>query len=157
MKFRILYFVLVMAALVVYLVSLVSPLLTVKKLLFFSDTITFISILSALLENRELVLLVIIFVFTIVLPTLKFLLLFNAGLNPEVLQTKTKSLVVMEQISKWAMLDVFIAALIIVIVKLEILSSAHTHYGLYLFIASVLLSMLCSQTQRYWLVTNSDQ
>ena len=157
MKFRILYFILVIIALATYLVSLFSPLLTVKKLLFFNDTITFISILSTLYENRELVLLVIIFVFTIVLPTLKFLLLIAAGLNLEVLQTKTKLLVMMEQISKWAMLDVFIAALVIVIVKLEILSSANTHYGLYLFIASVLLSMVCSQTQRYWLSKNTNQ
>ncbi len=157
MKYRILYFILVIIALVAYLVSLVSPLITVKKLLFFSDTITFMSILSTLRANGELVLLVVIFVFTIVLPTLKFLLLINVGLNPEVLQTKTKFLVVLEQISKWAMLDVFIAALIIVIVKLEILSSAYTHYGLYLFIASVLLSMVCSQTQRYWLFANSHR
>lgn len=157
MNFRFLYFIFVIIALIAYLVSLVSPLLTVKKLLFFSDTVTFISILSTLLKNGELVLFVIIFVFTIVLPTLKFLLLINAGLKTGVLQAKSKSLIVMEQISKWAMLDVFIAALIIVIVKLEILSSAHTHYGLYLFIASVLLSMVCSQTQRYWLTQNETR
>ena len=157
MKFRILYFILVIIAFAAYLVSLFSPLITVNKLLFFSDTVTFISILSTLFENEELALLLIIFVFTIVLPTLKFLLLINTGLKPANLQTKTKSIAVLEQISKWAMLDVFIAALIIVIVKLGILSSANTHYGLYLFIASVLLSMLCSQTQRYWLSDKFNQ
>lgn len=157
MKFRILYFILVATALAAYLVSLVSPLITVKKLLFFSDTITFTSILYTLLENGEIVLLVIIFVFTILFPSLKFLLLIYVGLKPAVLQTKSKSLVILEQISKWAMLDVFIAALIIVIVKLEILSAASTHYGLYLFIASVLLSMLCSQVQRYWLFQKVNQ
>ena len=152
---RILYFALVATALIAYLTSLVSPLITVNKLLFFSDTITFVSILNTLLENKEIVLFIIIFIFTIILPSLKFLLLIGVGINPGIEQSKNKLFLLLEQISKWAMLDVFIAALIIVIVKLGLLSSANTHYGLYLFIISVILSMLCSQLRKFWLSESS--
>ena len=154
MNSRVWYFILVLSALIAYLVSLASPLITVNKLLFFSDTITLISVLIALLENRELILFVIIFIFTIILPSVKFLLLIAFGLNPHIDQTHKKSFLLLEQISKWAMLDVFVAALLIVIVKLGLLSSANTHYGLYLFVFSVLLSMLCSQTRKYWFSNN---
>lgn len=147
---RILYFALVAIALIAYLTSLVSPLITVNKLLFFSDTITFVSILSTLLANNEIILFIIIFVFTIIFPSLKFLLLIGVGIYPGIEQSKRKLFLVLEQISKWAMLDVFIAALIIVIIKLGLLSSANTHYGLYLFIVSVILSMLCAQLHKYW-------
>ena len=155
MKYRILYFIAVFAAMTAYLVSLVSPLVTVNKLLFFSDTITFMSILSTLLANGEVVLFFIILVFTIVLPSLKFLLLIKTGLNVHAVEPAKKSIQLLEQISKWAMLDVFVAALIIVIIKLGLLSSAKTHYGLYLFIISVLLSALCSQAQKYLKADNN--
>ena len=149
MKIRILYFILVFVALLAYLGSLVSPLITVKKFLFFNDTITFISILSTLLANNEIGLFLIIFLFTIILPSLKFVLLILTGINNGIRRTNNKVYQLLEQISKWAMLDVFIAALVIVIVKLGLLSSAYTHYGLYLFIASVLLSALCSQMLKF--------
>ncbi len=151
MKYRSLYHFLVIAGLISYLVSLFSPLLTVQKLYFFSDTITLLSILSTLMNNHETLLFIIVFIFTIILPSLKFILLIVYGITPHIEQTWNKLYLFLEYISKWAMLDVFIAALVVVIIKLGMFSSANTHYGLYLFTFSVLLSMFCSQTRHYWI------
>jgi len=60
----------------------------------------------------------------------------------------------LEAVSKWAMLDVFVVALFVASIKLKVFASAETHYGLYLFVAAVLLSMICSSLQKRLAVKN---
>ena len=135
-------------SIVIYAVSLFSPLITVHKLLFFDETISLISVLITLVHEEEIFLLLIIFVFTIILPVLKFTLLLVSGFVPGVNQSHKIIFTILEEVSKWAMLDVFVIALLVVIVKIGMLSSTYTHYGLYLFALSVLLSMLCAKFQK---------
>ena len=54
----------------------------------------------------------------------------------------------LEGVSKWAMLDVFLVAIVITIIKLDIITAGVTHYGLYLFVSSILISMLSVQLQK---------
>ena len=150
------YYTIVVIALAAYLWSLSSPLVTIKKLLILSDTISLLSALSSLMQSGELFLFFIVLIFTIILPLLKFGLLIMYGINPEIEQKHNKIYICLDQLSKWAMLDVFIAAFLIVVIKLGVLASALTHYGLYLFIFSVLASMLCSKTRSYWFSKNSS-
>lgn len=56
---------------------------------------------------------------------------------------------ILEAISKWAMLDVFIIAVIVASVKLKLFSDAETHYGLYLFVTAVVLSIICASIHKY--------
>jgi paraquat-inducible protein A len=46
------------------------------------------------------------------------------------------------------MLDVFVAALLVVGVKASLIGEVTLHAGLYLFTAAVILSMLCTQRLR---------
>ena len=153
---RYIYYIMVAIAFTAYLWSLPSPLVTIKKLLFMSDTISLLSALSSLIESGELFLFAIVLVFTIILPLLKFAMLIVYGISPKIEQTYNRLYVFLDHISKWAMLDVFIAALLIVVIKLGLLTSALTHYGLYLFVFSVLLSMLCSKTRRFWFASENN-
>ena len=155
MKYRAAYFVLVITALGIYLISLFSPLMTVSKFLFLSDTVTLVSVLSTLWNSREIALFIIIVIFTIFLPLIKFCLLIIYGINPDIEQRYKNPYSLLEIVSRWAMLDVFVAALLVVVIKIGLLSSAATHYGLYLFICSVLLSMFCAQTRRFWVENNN--
>lgn len=45
---------------------------------------------------------------------------------------------------KWSMLDVFVVALLVVIVKLGVLATVEVHYGIYMYAAAGLLIMLCT-------------
>ena len=45
---------------------------------------------------------------------------------------------------KWSMLDVFVVALLLVIVKLGVLATVKVHYGIYMYAAAGLLIMLCT-------------
>jgi len=44
------------------------------------------------------------------------------------------------------MLDVFVVALLLVIVKLGVLATVEVHYGIYMYAAAGLLIMLCTTT-----------
>ena len=45
-------------------------------------------------------------------------------------------------IGRWSMLDVFVAAMLVVVIKLSLISDVEIHAGLYVFIAAVILSMV---------------
>ena len=64
-----------------------------------------------------------------------------------------KSLHIIETFGKWSMLDVFVVALLLVSVKLGVLAKVEVHYGLYVFAASVLLTMGLS----LWIYTLSKK
>ena len=142
------YFCLVIIGAILFIISLFSPLITVNNLYIFTDTITLISMLSDLLQKNEWILFLLIFLFTIILPIAKFLTLFLNGISAAYSNTNKTSMKFLETVSKWAMLDVFLVAIVITILKLNLFTTGATHYGLYLFVCSILISMLCVQLQK---------
>jgi len=48
----------------------------------------------------------------------------------------------MHQYGKWSMLDVFVVAVLLATVKLGAVANVQLHYGLYLFAAAVILTMI---------------
>ena len=145
------YFALVSASFAMYLLSFGMPLLTVSKLYIFEDQLSLLSIITTLVHNSEWFLFVVIITFVIILPIVKFILLFLYALKPTIETQYEKLYLFSEKVSKWAMLDVFIVAFIIVMIKFGLLTSAATELGLYLFTFSILISIFCSQTRKYWL------
>ncbi len=133
-----------MLGIIAYLVSLFSPLLTISELYIFSNTLTIYSMMETLVSSGEWLLFIAIFIFALVLPSLKYLLLLIYGIYLNSLTPSSKIITILEAVSKWAMLDVFIIALLISSIKLKSLASAQTHYGIYLFVTAVLIAMLCS-------------
>lgn len=53
----------------------------------------------------------------------------------------TRSIRILDLIGKWAMLDVFVVALVIFTIKNTGLANAVVEPGLYIFVCSILLSM----------------
>jgi len=147
LNFRLVYLLLVILGVVIFGISIFSPLISVSELYIFKSTISIYSALLTLLRENEWLLFGVILIFTIILPSIKYTLLLIGGVKTSLLSTQSFSM--LEAISKWAMLDVFIVAVIIASVKLKLFASAETHYGLYLFVAAVLLSILCASMQRH--------
>ncbi len=95
-------------------------------------------------KKREYVLGVILLIFTLILPTLKYLFIGLKFFGFKIYKSRSMHHL-LEIINKWAMLDVFIVALLIMTFKFE--SSFISNYvmtGASYFAISILLLMICS-------------
>ncbi len=151
MSKRYYYILCVLIGIISYMISLFSPLLSISEFYIFRDTLTIISITLVLLNSGEWLLFLTIVIFAFLLPSLKYILLFIYGIFPEKLSPSNRTLIVLEVISKWAMLDVFIIAFLIAGIKLKSLAGAQSHYGLYLFVTAVIIAMGCSYYSKTFL------
>ena len=123
--------------------GLFSPIITLEKFYFFENTVSIASGLLELIDEGQFLLFIIIVLFSIVLPILKLFVL-NKLLSPSLSETESlkKYLTWMHHYGKWSMLDVFVVAVLLAAVKLGSVANVQLHYGLYLFAAAVLLTML---------------
>jgi len=134
--------------------GLFSPIITLEKFYFFENTVSIASGLLELIQEGQILLFIIIFLFSIVLPVLKLFVL-NKLLSPSLTEPVSlqKYLRWMHHYGKWSMLDVFVVAILLATVKLGSVANVQLHYGLYLFAGAVLLTMLV--TARVVQLTNN--
>lgn len=140
--------ILLLASLACLIIGITAPLLTLEKLYFFENTVSLLSTVKELFHQKEWFLFIVIALFSLCIPILKItglVLILNAAYLKGSFLDKT--LHIIEIISKWSMLDVFVVALLLVSVKLGVLAKVEVHYGLYTFAASVLLTIGLS----YWI------
>jgi paraquat-inducible protein A len=127
-------------------VGVFAPVMTFKKLIFYTNTFSIYSGLVTLFREAEYILFLIIFVFTILFPLAKIILLFLIHYRQSWSQeSRNKILHTLSLISKWSMLDVFIVAMLVVIVRLGITGKVEVEWGIYVFAAAVILSTLATQ------------
>ena len=128
---------------VLFLFGIFAPVLTFKKFFVFSSKVSIITGLFQLLSEGYPILFALIFIFSILLPLFKLLFLFGLAngffLHPD---RHKKILHWITQYGKWSMLDVFVAALLVVTVRLGAMVDVKVHFGLYAFAASVILTMI---------------
>ncbi|MEJ2576279.1 MAG: paraquat-inducible protein A [Gammaproteobacteria bacterium] len=137
--------VLLLAALGLLVWGLRAPILTLEKFYLFSNTVSLWSALTQLAEQREWGLFLLVGGFSVLFPVLKILLLGAIwNLEAEDTERHRRHLYWLATYGKWSMLDVFVVALLVVSVKLGALAEAHVEYGIYVFAASVLLTMALS-------------
>jgi paraquat-inducible protein A len=134
--------VLVVASLVLLVTGAISPLLTTERFYFFSNTFSLISGLQQLVANDQWLLAVVVCLFSLCVPIVKAVVIWTAA-SPGA--SRNALLVLAERFGKWSMLEVFIAALLIIALKLGPVVDATLHYGAWLLAASVLLSGIASQ------------
>lgn len=127
-------------------IGIFAPVMTFKRLVFYKTTFSIRSGLVALFKEGEYILFLVIFVFTIMFPVMKIALLFLIRYYRAWSQVKKKKFLhYLNLISKWSMLDVFIVALLVVIVRLGIMGKVEVRWGIYVFAVSVILSALVTQ------------
>jgi len=133
-------------SLITLAIGIFAPVMTFKKLIFYKNTFSIHTGLVTLFKEGEYILFLIIFVFTILFPMIKILLLGLIHYCRSWPQEKMKKLLhYLSLVSKWSMLDVFIVALLVVIVRLGITGRVEAQWGLYVFAVSVILSTLTTQ------------
>jgi paraquat-inducible protein A len=136
--------VLILVSLVVLLIALSLPLLTVEKVVFWKNEYSVIAGVHGLWEQGQYVLAIVLFFFSIVFPVCKLAML---GFLWGVRLAEHKRQAVLHWLGvlgKWSMLDVFVVAILIVLVKLGPLARVQPQRGVYWFAAAIFLSMVTS-------------
>lgn len=135
-----------MAAIVLFFATLslalgVSlPLLSIERLWLFTDRPSLAQIVASLWNGGEPLLALIVGMFSLVLPGLKLLLLWLAAVEGGGAHTP----VWLKAMAGWSMLDVLVAALVIVMAKTGTLADASTLPGLWFFAFSVLMTAIAA-------------
>lgn len=133
---------------VLLVVGLSKPVITVKKL-WNSNTQSIISSIDNLWHEKDYVLAVIIFFFSIIFPIVKLISLSIIWFMRLEDNDRKHLVQMMEILGRWSMLDVFVCAVVIVTVKLGVLAKARMEIGIYYFAASIFLAMTVSTMQGY--------
>ncbi|MCB1491982.1 MAG: paraquat-inducible protein A [Rhodobiaceae bacterium] len=136
------------AALVCLIAGVRLPIIELKRFFVFEDGYSILSLIGTLTDAGEWVLATIIALFAVVFPLFKIAAL-ALMLTPAVSPVRRARLsALIDGMGKWSMLDVLIAAVIIVTVKISGLESAATQPGLYFFVASIVLTIAASRFER---------
>lgn len=131
-----------MVAALLLAVGLFAPIATMNKFILVQNTFSVLSGVLALFQEGQFFLFILITGFSVVLPVLKLGVLYRLVSRNAAMQEQTKRLLHwMHLYGKWSMLDVFVVAVLVVLVKLGAIASVEMRYGLYAFAASVLLTM----------------
>lgn len=134
---------LLLAAAAALVAGWLLPVMTVSTLLVFYDEVSILTGAFRLLESGDIALFLIIVLFTVVLPVGKLAVAWLAWAWLRVDDIRVRRLLGwIETIGRWSMLDVFVAAMLVVVIKLSLISDVEIHAGLYVFIAAVILSMI---------------
>ncbi len=96
----------------------------------------------SLMWNKELYLLAIIIAgFSAIFPFLKLMSMANILYQIEINNFRLKTLHIASRLGKWSMVDVFIVSILLGIGENQFVFKVFTHFGLYLFTFSILLSI----------------
>lgn len=134
--------ILIVVSLVLLLAGLSMPLMKVQKLVFWHDDYSVINGVGGLWAEGQYVLAIILFFFSVIFPLIKLTALgviWNVRLHEERREVILRWLGLL---GKWSMLDVFVVAILIVLVKIGPLAKVEAQIGLYIFCSSILLSMI---------------
>lgn len=134
--------VLLLLASALLVAGLVMPMMTITKLVFFSNSFSVLMGVYELLLEGQILLFILVAGFSIVLPVVKIAVLFRLLVKPASHSEQVNKLLhLMHEYGRWAMLDVMVVAILIVTVKLGAIASIEVHSGLYVFGLAVLLIM----------------
>lgn len=132
-----------LAALGLWAAGVTLPVLTVTQLYLFEDPFSLIQAAATLFDEGEIVIGLIVAVFTLVLPPAKLILGFAVWRWADSDgAAASRAIAVLEAIGRWAMLDVLILAIVVVTLKSSWLADVTTGPGLYCFAASSVLALI---------------
>ena len=130
---------LALMTLALLLVSWWAPLFTMTQLWLFEDRVSMLSVAATLFESQNYVLLLLVASASMLLPLLKSLLVLYKALPNGQLLLSSNANALIKQLSRWAMLDIWVVALLIVVIKLSAWADAQVEWGLYLHLLVVAL------------------
>lgn len=121
------------------------PFFHVTKMWVFDDAVSVVGGIATLFHEDEYFLFAILTLFTLVFPCAKLALLGVIWMERDQDLAKVQRLHRnVESLGKWSMLDVFVVAILIVVMKSSSVANIQVGIGVYLFTASVVLTQIAS-------------
>ncbi len=125
------------------------PMMTVSRFVWLQDEVSLLNATLTLYEQGDWLLFAVLAVFAFAFPLAKLIaalwvFLIVDARHPGI----ARALDVLDLLGRWSMLDVFVAALLVVGVQASLVSEVTLHAGLYLFTAAVVLSIATTQRLR---------
>ena len=117
--------------------------MTVKRLVFLSDTVSVMSAIADLWRADQIFLALVVVVFSVVFPVLKLSVAVYVWYLADTADMFMQQLLNwLSELAKWSMLDVFVVALTVVAIQVSLVGDVLVNPGLYLFVSAILLSMI---------------
>jgi paraquat-inducible protein A len=133
------------ASLALFVAGILRPFTEVTKMWIFENQISVYDGLITLMKTREWFLFAILLVFTVIFPFVKILSLITIWLWPGLTRQRIVQLYTfVSQLGKWSMLDVFVVANLVLLLKSGNIASIQLRDGCFLFFASVMLTLVAS-------------
>ena len=134
------------ASLGLFLAGLFRPFTVVTKLWIFEHEVSVYQGLMTLMKEHEYFLFTILFVFTVIFPFVKINALLALWLMRGLgRQRVTRLYGFVANLGKWSMLDVFVVAILVLLLRSGSVAAIKIADGLFLFCASVMLTQIASQ------------
>ena len=127
-----------------FVLGVTLPILQLTRFFVWTDTFSILTMILALFTDGEVLLGIVVLVFSVLMPAAKIILL------SWVMMCSSNRIVppwmhaIVATISKWSMLDVLLVALVIFAVKTSGIGTAISLPGLYFFTLSIILSVAIS-------------
>ena len=132
----------ILLSLCLLLTGLSLPLLHAQQLVFWKNTYSVWTGIVALWQEQERELAALLFFFSIIFPVVKLGALAVLWFMRLPAEHRARLLHWLGILGKWSMLDVFVVAILIVLVKLGPLAKVEPRIGVYVFAAAIACSML---------------
>ncbi len=132
---------LLISSLVLLLFGLFLPAFTVERFWIFGNEKSIISAIWSLVSGRDVLLGLIILLFSIVFPMAKLLLSLCIWGSPDQAPLTRRALRWAVLLGKWSMMDVFLVALVVAMLSLGLVAEVTAETGVYCFCVAILLGM----------------
>ncbi|MDT8427190.1 MAG: paraquat-inducible protein A [Pseudomonadales bacterium] len=133
-------------AFICFIAGIFLPLAEIQKWLFWENSYTLASALVHFFAAGEYLLPLVLFLFVIALPILHFIL---TGVLRWQSSVHSKLLVATEFLDEWAMFDVYMLAMLLVMIKLSDNASVSLESGFWLLAAAALINIIDSARLRF--------
>ncbi|WP_200341653.1 paraquat-inducible protein A [Rhodovibrio sodomensis] len=125
------------------------PMMTVSRFVWLQDEVSLLNATRALYAQGDWLLFGVLAVFAFLFPAAKLLAALWVFHRVDATRNGLeRALDGLDLLGRWSMLDVFVAALLVVAVQASLVSEVTLHAGLYLFTAAVVLSIAATQRLR---------
>ncbi len=112
------------------------PLVQMERLYFFTETPSLLDVISGLWSEGNILITIVVAMFSILFPILKLLSAFHATMNERQLPAWVSML------GKWSLVDVMLVAILIFAAKTSGLATAIAQPGIWFYMASAIFSAL---------------
>ncbi|PCI40182.1 MAG: paraquat-inducible membrane protein A [Thiotrichales bacterium] len=133
---------LIVTSIVLFYYGVFTPFIEVKKFWIFDNKVSVYSSVLILYNTKNYFLCLVIFVFSLVFPIIKILLIFMIWFFIPAPKMASTWLNVVGHLGKWSMMDVFVVAIAIVAMKFGAVASVQMHFGVIAFALSVVLTKI---------------